>query len=190
VPTNRKNSIRRTVLVLVLVLAGLSLNLTSARAATAVLKPAGLLQFISAGHVLGFEPGGMVAATASHALRVTFVDANAAAPQRDAAHDNATPANAAPAQAAPPLTSVVYPNLWDGVTLTYDASGGIVRSSYRLEPFADASVIRLRYNRPAVVQADGTLRIAFEDGALSESAPIAWQELDGRRMAWRSRSER
>jgi hypothetical protein len=83
--------------------------------------------------------------------------------------------------AAMPLTSVTYPNLWDGVTLTYDATG-IVRSTYRLEPYTDSSAIRLHYNRPVELQADGSLRIEFETGAMTETAPLAWQELSGHRV--------
>jgi hypothetical protein len=130
-----------------------------------------ILQFTSAGHVLGFEPSGMYAATGSHALRVEFVEANAVTPSS---------ANASN-EGAMPLTSVTYSNLWDGVTLTYDATG-IVRSTYRLEPKADPSAIRLRYNRTVDLQADGSLQIEFENGAMTETAPLAWQELDGQRM--------
>ena len=130
-----------------------------------------LLQFTSAGHVLGFEPGGIYAATGSHALRVEFMDANTVIPSSADASD----------QGAVPLTSVTYPNLWDGVTLTYDANG-IVRSTYRLEPYAEVNTIRLRYSRPAQVQPDGSLRLEFESGAMTETAPVAWQEIDGQRV--------
>src|SRR5262245_15740006 len=117
-------------------------SLTRSPVATGSTEPPELLQFSSAGHVLGFEPGAMLAATGSHALRIEFVDANAVTPQSAAASE----------KAAVPLTSVTYPRLWDGVTLTYDASG-IARSTYRLEPYTDVSAIRLRYNRPVQVQA-------------------------------------
>jgi hypothetical protein len=102
---------------------------------------------------------------------VEFVDANAVTPQSAAASE----------ERAVALTTVTYPNLWDGVTLTFDADG-IVRSTYRLEPHAKASAIRLRYNRPVQVRADGSLRIDFDTGAMRESAPIAWQEFDGKRV--------
>jgi hypothetical protein len=151
-------------------------SLAGAPAAKAVTAPAELLQFTSAGHMLGFQPDAMLVATGSHALRVQFVDANLVTPQSDATSDSA-----APAYAVPPLTSVSYPNLWDGVTLTYDAHG-IVRSTYRLEPYADPSAIHLRYNRPALVQPDGSLRLAFETETMQESVPIAWQEHDGQRV--------
>jgi hypothetical protein len=35
-----------------------------------------LLQFTSAGHVLGFQPEGMIVASGSHTLRVEFVNPN------------------------------------------------------------------------------------------------------------------
>ena len=109
-------------------LVGAAPSLARSPAAIGSTKRPELLQFRSGGHVLGFEPGAMLAATGSHALRVEFVDANAVTPQSVAASE----------RAATPLTSVTYPGLWDGVTLTYDAHG-IARSTYRLEPYADVS---------------------------------------------------
>ena len=48
-----------------------------------------------------------------------------------------------------PLNRVDYPELWPGITLSYEAvSGGIVRSSYLLEPGADVGRIRLRSWEP------------------------------------------
>lgn len=117
-----------------------------------------LLQFSSGGHVLGFEPGAMLAVAGSHALRVAFVDANAVTPQSASASD----------KAAVPLTSVSYPDLWDGVTLTYDASG-IVRSTYRLEPYADVSAIRVF--RSATQAPIIGAQLTLSDRALPENDP-------------------
>jgi len=142
-------------------------------ASSMVAAPAKLLQFTSAGHVLGFDLGGMVATTGRRALRVEFVEANAVRPQ--AGEDLSILA-----AAAPTFTSVTYSNLWNGVTLTYDATG-IVRSTYHLEPYANHGTIHLRYNRPVRMQDDGSLLIEFENGMLTETAPIAWQEIDGQR---------
>ncbi len=132
-----------------------------------------LLQFTSAGHVLGFEPGGIYAATSSHSLRVEFVNANTVIPQ--AGEDPSGFQN------PKSLKTVTYPNLWDGVTLSYDATG-IIRSTYRLEPYAEVSSIRLRYNRPTQVLPDGSLQFGFETGSMTETAPVAWQEMDGQRV--------
>jgi hypothetical protein len=137
---------------------------------------AGLLQYTAGGHALGFTAGGMYAATGDHALHVTFAGANAVQPKADSsAHADGEPA---------PLGRVVYDNLWDGITLAYSSSGGnIYTTTYSLAPGADPADIRLRYNAPLSVNTDGTLGIAFETGMLTETAPIAWQEIDGRRSA-------
>ena len=137
--------------------------------------PKDLLQFTSGGHVLGFASGSVYVASGSHALRVEFVRARATSPVSDA-----VPANA---QRATPLSQVTYPNLWEGVTLTYDApTGAITRSVYRLGPYSNAENICLRYNAAVSVQSDGSLRIGFRTGTLNESAPQAWQERAGKRV--------
>ena len=136
--------------------------------------PSDILQFTSGGHILGFAADAVYVASGSHALRVEFVNPRATKPL-SAVERNGE-------QRAAPLSQVIYPNLWDGVTLTYDApSGAVVRSTYRVEPYADAGSIRLRYNGPVAVQADGSLCVSFRSGTVNESAPLAWQERDGKR---------
>jgi hypothetical protein len=136
--------------------------------------PAGLLQFTAGGHALGFAAGGMYAAAADHALHVEFAGAHAVQPQPDSPAGDGQ---------AVPLGRVVYPDLWDGITLAYSAAGGgIYASTYTLAPGADPSAIRLTYNVTPGVNSDGSLGIAFTTGALTESAPVAWQDVDGRRV--------
>jgi len=54
------------------------------------------------------------------------------------------------------------------VTVTYDRSGGgILTSSYRIAPHADPKVIRLRYNAPVKVNADGTLSVHYATGCMT-----------------------
>jgi len=137
---------------------------------------ASLLQFSSGGHALGFSSEGLYAATGTHALHVDFIGANSAMPQAD------SPA-LSNGQAAP-LGRVTYADLWDGITLTFTAAGGgIYTTTYTLAPGADVQAIRLRYNRPITLNQDGTLSIAFETGSLTESAPLAWQDIGGARLA-------
>ncbi len=125
--------------------------------------------------MVGFAADKMVVSNGAYALRVEFVDANAVAPQT-------ADSVAATGGAAPPLGKVTYPNLWPGISLAYDASGGIARSTYTLAPGANPAAIRLRYNAPVTVEADGSLRIAYESGVMHESAPLAWQEIRGARV--------
>lgn len=135
----------------------------------------GSLQFSSGGHLVGFEPGAIYVAGGSHALRIQFVDPCVTNPTSTDAQNSVA--------GVAPLSQVSYSNLWEGVSLTYDAPGdGIVRSTYRVAPHADAGAIRLHYNAPIALQPDGSLRVAFKTGTISESTPRAWQERDGKRV--------
>jgi len=166
-----------------LLLAGVTgVTLSPAQAAQPARAP-GLLQFASGAHVLGFAANGMYAATGTHALHVDFVDANNVQPLADTSASPATSLRTGADGKAAPLSRVTYADLWPGISLTYDApQGTILRSTYTLQPGADPADIRLRYNAPLTLNEDGALRSAFETGALTESAPIAWQEIDGQHV--------
>ena len=157
-----------------------------------------LLQFSSGGHILGFNAGGMYAATGSHVLHVDFVGANPVAPQADS---TASPALPRPVLGKPDMTQaatslktgntgkaaalsqVTYADLWDGISLAYTAgAGSLYITTYTLKPDADPARIRLHYNAPLSLHTDGTLGIAFQTGSMSESAPLAWQEINGQRV--------
>jgi hypothetical protein len=137
-------------------------------------SPAGLLPFTSGGHALGFSADGVYAAAGDHALHVSFAGANAVEPQSDS--------TAGGDGKAAPLGRVVYANLWNGITLTYTAAGGsIYTTTYTLTPGAEPAAIRLEYNAVPALNEDGSLGIAFATGALTESAPVAWQMIAGER---------
>ncbi len=146
-----------------------------------------LAQFTSQGHVLGFGAGEFLLSNTTYALRVAFVGANEVMPQSE---QGATTEIAAMngiaslemTNAAPELSRVTYTNLWDGITLAYDRGGGILRSTYRIEPYADVNAIRLQYNAPITLNADGSLTTKFATGQITESAPIAWQDINGARV--------
>jgi hypothetical protein len=140
-----------------------------------------LLQFTAGGHILGFSSSGIYAANGNHALHVGFVGANSVQPQADASA-SASGTTGLAAESAP-LSRVQYSNLWPGISLMYDAPpGGTLRSTYQVGAGADVSSIRLRYNSPLTVNSDGSLAIAFETGTLNESAPRAWQVINGKQV--------
>jgi hypothetical protein len=150
----------------------------SHQTAPTVAKPENnLLQFKAGDHVLGFAPDKAYLASMDHALTVQFVGTEGVVPKADA--------NAAGASAkVPPLGKLIYRDLWDGISLTYVATkDGITESTYHIAPGMDVSRIRLRYNVPCTIQKDGSLRFVFDAGNMTESAPIAWQDIDGRRRA-------
>lgn len=135
-----------------------------------------LLQFAMQGHIVGFRSREFYMTNAGYALRVEFVGAAPVAPQSRAAPVLAE-------HGAPPFRHITYANLWDGITLDYDViQNGLMRSTYRLEPYAEPGLIRLRYNAPLTLNDDGTLTVAYTHGALTESAPLAWQERSGQRI--------
>jgi len=82
------------------------------------------------------------------------------------------------------LTEARYPGLWSGITLKYEGkSGGLVKSTYEISPGADPNSIKLSSNAPIEIDANGLLHYRFETGEMIESKPVAWQEIDGQRVA-------
>jgi len=58
----------------------------------------------------------------------------------------------------------------------------VLKSTYRVEPGADLGRIQLAYNVPVEVQKDGSLRYSFKKGYVTESVPLAWQEVEGKQV--------
>jgi hypothetical protein len=136
-----------------------------------------LLQFTSAGQVLGFSADGVIIASVSHMLKIDFLNSNVVTPEADNAASGENVTGKAPA-----LGSVTYQNLWDGVTLVYEASGAsIAKSTYYVADGAQTDSIRLGYNHPVQIDKNGNLSIAYEDGTIVDSTPVAWQEIDGKK---------
>ncbi|MFO7683992.1 MAG: SBBP repeat-containing protein [Chloroflexota bacterium] len=160
-----------------LILALLCLNFTPEPAAQASAPPP-LLAFSSGGHVLGFAEDGFYLSNGAYAFKTTFVGAHPVKPISAQAEKTADFEST-----APPLSGQVsYPNLWPGITLVYDWGDGLARSTYTVAARVDPAAIRLRYNVPASLNADGSLNLSFATGTLTESAPLAWQVIDGRQV--------
>jgi hypothetical protein len=172
--TNSNILVRGLQLFVITVLVILAFSLTPVQAARPT-EDSDLLQFTSAGHVLGFQSDGVYIAAGDHVLRVEFAGASGVAPVPDR-----MPLGDGQAQ---PLGRVTYADLWPGISLSYEhVAGGVVESSYLLEPGANVGQIQLRYNAPVEIEARGSLRIGYETGQMRESAPVAWQDINGRRI--------
>jgi hypothetical protein len=123
-----------------------------------------MLQLKAGGHLLGFQPKKVYFASLDHALSVEFLGTPGVMP-KTAAEGKETGNKLK----TPTLSKVVYEELWEGISLTYEARpGGIAESTYHIGSWADVSKIRLRYNVPVEVQRDGS--------------PEAWQEIGGKRV--------
>ena len=133
------------------------------------------VQFKAGGHLLAFQPRKVYLASLDHALSVEFLGTSGVMP-KTAAEGGETGKESK----VPSLRRVVYEELWEGISLTYEArEGGIAESTYRIGPWVDVSKIRLGYNVPVEVQRDGSLKFKFDRGYLTESPPVAWQEIGG-----------
>jgi len=134
------------------------------------------LQFTTGKHVLGFTPNKAYLAAMDHVLSVEFLGTKGVAPKSDG-NILSNKLNK-----ALPMGKVQYENLWEGITLTYEATrDGITESTYQIAPKADVAKIRLKYNAPVELQKDGKLKIKFSKGYMTESAPVAWQEINGKK---------
>ncbi len=133
-----------------------------------------LLQFTSKGHILGFSPGSMYMASGSHMLKVEFLGGKSVSPvSKEGPSSDGK---------APPLSKVTYPNIWDGVDIVYEgAKGSIVKSTYTVAAGKAPGSIRLRYNRPLTLDEKGNLVVRYETGTITESKPIAWQVIEGKK---------
>jgi hypothetical protein len=140
-----------------------------------------MLQFKSGGHIIGFSPDRAYFASADHTLIVSFIGTKGVKPVSISSADGKRDKNKVEL-----LGRVEYKDLWSGITLRYDAiDGGIAENTYIVQPGADISKIKLNYNAPIFLQKDGALKIELKSGRgyMIESAPIAWQEIEGIRKS-------
>lgn len=82
--------------------------------------------------------------------------------------------------------SLTYQSLYPGIDLHYDGTVGALKGTYFVQPHVDPAVIRWRYEGVQQVQLDpasGDLQlIGPNERVLKEHAPVAWQDLGGRRV--------
>ena len=133
------------------------------------LKISGPLQLISNHHTLGFDQRSVHIADSDHALTIKFLGANSVAPEAMSG-------------------KVSYKNIWNGVTLVYAKDDtAILESTYYIAPQAvgqedPVGSIQLAYNVPVVLDKSGHLVLAFPTGAMIESPPVAWQEINSEKI--------
>jgi hypothetical protein len=141
-----------------------------------------------------FTPSEVVLApstTRPSPLRMQFVDANPA-PRFQSGTPRAATVNyllgADPKRwrtSLPTYSEIRYEDLYPGVALAYSADGRPLKGTYTVAPGTDPQRIRWRYRDgdPRVDEA-GRLQVRMGDGgsALTEEAPVAWQEVAGRRV--------
>jgi hypothetical protein len=84
----------------------------------------------------------------------------------------------------PTFSKIIYRGLWPGVDLVYRGTVGKLKYAFLVAPGADPELIRLRYRGAMSVTPTtaGALRVTTSEGAFEDAPPVAWQDLDGKRV--------
>src|SRR4029078_5271368 len=87
----------------------------------------------------------------------------------------------------PVYSGINYDGLYTGVTLKYEGAQGLLKGTYMVATGADPDQIRWQYTgaaRPRL-DASGNLLVGGQDSSalLTEQAPVAWQEISGKKTA-------
>ncbi len=85
----------------------------------------------------------------------------------------------------PTYADISYRQLYPGIDLRYEGTDGQLKSTFIVAPGANPTRIRWQYSEAEAVTLDnaGNLQIGLPGEAhVVEQAPVAWQEIDGRRV--------
>jgi hypothetical protein len=84
----------------------------------------------------------------------------------------------------PAYSKIAYRDLWPGIDLVYSGTFSRMKYEFIVHPGADPSRIRLSYRGAEEVgqTADGRLTVRTPAGGFEDGIPVAYQELDGKRL--------
>ena len=86
----------------------------------------------------------------------------------------------------PTFGGLVYEALYEGIDLHYEGRAGQLKSTYMLQPGANSTAIRWRYDGATHVTLNantGDVQIGLPNGqAMTEHAPVAWQTVNGQQQ--------
>jgi len=85
----------------------------------------------------------------------------------------------------PTYSRIVYANLWPGIDLAYSGTVNRLKYEFVVNPGADPAAIRLAYRGVPDLKVDdaGRLVVTTPAGGFEDDAPVAYQEVDGQRVA-------
>ena len=84
---------------------------------------------------------------------------------------------------------VVYRNLWPGIDMLWRGANGTLKYEFLVSPGASIREIRLAYRGATrlLLGPSGSLLVATPRGVLEDSRPLAYQQIEGRRVLVSSR---
>src|SRR5207244_11811286 len=80
--------------------------------------------------------------------------------------------------------SIAYQELWPGINLAYSGTYERLKYTFEVKPGADPAQIRLAYHGASslALTPEGGLAISTPAGGFADDRPVAYQEIDGRRV--------
>lgn len=120
-------------------------------------------------------------------VKLDFLDANAALPIGQERSETVVSYFTGPREewhaGLPTYSRIAYADLWDGITLTYSGTVNRLKHEFVVQPGADPARIRLAY-RGATIRLNeaGQLEVSTPAGGFTDDAPLAYQEVNGRRV--------
>ncbi|OGD21680.1 MAG: hypothetical protein A2W03_17240 [Candidatus Aminicenantes bacterium RBG_16_63_16] len=84
----------------------------------------------------------------------------------------------------PTYARLAYPEVWPGIDLAYSGTVSRLKYEFVVKPGADPGKIRLAYRGASEVRADeaGGLEVVTPLGSFHDGAPVAYQEVNGKRV--------
>ncbi|MBN2193422.1 MAG: SBBP repeat-containing protein [Polyangiaceae bacterium] len=84
----------------------------------------------------------------------------------------------------PSFSKVVYREVWPGIDLVYNAAVNALKYEFIVAPGTEPSRIRLRYRGADRISltSRGGLRVETPEGGFEDAPPVAYQDIDGKRV--------
>lgn len=124
-----------------------------------------------------------------YALKLDFVGANrsvelAGAERRKGVVNYLSGPRARHRNGVPTFGALRYDDLWRGIDLAYQGVENGMKYEFRVDPGADPRQVRLGYRgaTDVHVNAAGQLVAQTPSGTLTDDAPVAYQDIDGKRV--------
>jgi hypothetical protein len=82
----------------------------------------------------------------------------------------------------PMLKSIVYRDVWPGISVRFKAEDSHAKAEYIVDPGASPAEIRLKFDGIATIGRDGGLTVTNASGRFSEDKPVLFQDEDEGRV--------
>jgi hypothetical protein len=131
---------------------------------------------VTSGELISYNKDSYFVASFDHLLKVDFVGASLVDPIAQQAGNVASLLDTT----SDTYRNVLYTDLWSGVDAVFESDAStLLKSTYYVDAGVSVDEIHLEYNHDLSIDEQGNLVMHFDRGTMTESAPVAWQDIDG-----------